>query len=167
MLVCLVNFSNIKPATPTEIQTKVLESFSLWPNTATFSKLLMCWENATLHTHHQCRINICSKCSNCCRPGTFCGLAVLCVKFVLYYAQGWILKLRYPRQTLRKGPRTLHMLHRNFIHWKQVHVFILSRNLLLRESPFHFVNCLKSFDFKLFFFCTLQLLRRYFWQICT
>ena len=33
------------------------------------------------------------------------------------------------------------------------------RNLLLRESPFHVVNCLKSFDFILFFVHTLKLLR--------
>jgi len=31
--------------------------------------------------------------------------------------------------------------------------------LLLRESRFHVVNCLKSFDFKLFFVYTLKLLR--------
>jgi len=31
------------------------------------------------------------------------GPAVLCVKCVLYYMQGWILKFRCPRQTLRKG----------------------------------------------------------------
>jgi len=34
----------------------------------------------------------------------------------------------------------------------------LSGNLLLRESPFHIVNFLKSFDFKLFFAYTLKLL---------
>jgi len=32
----------------------------------------------------------------------------------------------------------------------------LSGNLLLRESRFHIVNCLKSFDFKVFFY-TLKL----------
>jgi len=31
----------------------------------------------------------------------------------------------------------------------------LSGNLLLRESQFHIVNCLKSFDFKLFYVYTV------------
>jgi len=34
---------------------------------------------------------------------------------------------------------------------KQVKFFILSENFLLCEIPFHIVNCLKSFHFKLFF----------------
>jgi len=34
---------------------------------------------------------------------------------------------------------------------KAIYIFYFSGNLLLRESPFHTVNCLKSFDFKLFF----------------
>ena len=29
----------------------------------------------------------------------------------------------------------------------------------MRESPFHIVNCFKSFDFKLFFVYTLNLLK--------
>jgi len=35
--------------------------------------------------------------------------------------------------------------------------FIFSGNMLLRESPFHIVNCLKFFDFTLFFVYTLKL----------
>jgi len=42
-----------------------------------------------------------------------------------------------------------------------VKYLILSGNLLLRESQFHIVNCLMSFNFKLFFVYTrfLQTLR--------
>jgi len=54
------------------------------------------------------------------------------------------------------GPYILHMPYRNFICWKQVKFFILSGTLLLRETPFHMVNCLKPFDFKLFCVCTLK-----------
>jgi len=39
----------------------------------------------------------------------------------LYYMQGWMLELRCPRQTLRKGSYSLHMLYKNIIRWKQVH----------------------------------------------
>jgi len=39
-------------------------------------------------------------------------------------------------------------------------------NLLLRESPFHIVNCLKLFDFTLFFVYTLQLLKGHLWHFC-
>ena len=46
----------------------------------------------------------------------------------------------------KKGPYILHMLCRNCIRWTQVKFFILSENLLLRESPFHIVNYLTSFD---------------------
>jgi len=45
----------------------------------------------------------------------------------------------------------LHMLYRNFNRWKQAKCFILSENLLLLESQFCIANCLKSFDFNLFF----------------
>ena len=41
----------------------------------------------------------------------------------------------------------------------QFKFFILSGNLLLRESPFQIVNCLKLFDFTLFFVYTLKLLK--------
>jgi len=34
---------------------------------------------------------------------------------------------------------------------KKVKIFLLYESLLLREGQFHFVNCLQSFDFKLFF----------------
>jgi len=50
----------------------------------------------------------------------------------------------------------LHMIYRNFIRWKQVEFFTLSGNLLLRGSPFHFVNFFYPFDLKLFFVCTLS-----------
>jgi len=49
----------------------------------------------------------------------------------------------------KKGPYILHMLHKNFTCWKQLKFFILSGNLLLRESPFHITNGLKLFDFTL------------------
>ena len=32
------------------------------------------------------------------------GPAVLCVKFVLFYVQGWISEFRFPRQTQKGGP---------------------------------------------------------------
>jgi len=51
--------------------------------------------------------------------------------------------------TSKNDPYILHMLHKNFTFWKQLKFFILSGNLLLRESPFHVVNCLKLFDFTL------------------
>ena len=66
---------------------------------------------------------------------------------------------------IKKGPYILHMLHKNFTCWKQLKFFILSGNLLLRESPFHIVNCLKLFDFKLFFVYTLKLLKGPLWHI--
>jgi len=59
------------------------------------------------------------------------------------------------------------MLLRNYIRWKQVIFFILFNSLLLRESSFRIVNCLKSFDFKMFFVYTLHLLRSPYWRICT
>jgi len=37
------------------------------------------------------------------------------------------------------------MLYRNFIRWKQVQCFVLSRHLLLREGPFHIARCLSHF----------------------
>jgi len=46
------------------------------------------------------------------------------------------------------------MLYKNVIWRKQVKIFVLSGNLLVRETQFHVVSCLKSFDFKLFFVCT-------------
>ena len=61
--------------------------------------------------------------------------------------------------TSKKGPYILYMLHKNFNGWKQFKFFILSGNLLLRESPFHIINCLKLFDFTLFFAYTLKLVK--------
>jgi len=52
VLACLVNFSNIKPATVTEIQTKVLESFSLGPKDWDMFQALRCWQNGTLYTQN-------------------------------------------------------------------------------------------------------------------
>jgi len=46
---------------------------------------------------------------------------------------------------------------------KQSKFFTLSGNSLLRESPFHITNCLKSFDCKIFFVYTTGALS----QICT
>jgi len=60
--------------------------------------------------------------------------------------------------TSKKGPYMLRMLHKSFTCWKQCKFFILSGNLLLRESPFRNVNCLKLFNFTLFFVYTLKLL---------
>ena len=67
--------------------------------------------------------------------------------------------------TSKKIPYILHMLHKNFTCWKQFKFFILSGNLLLRESPFGTVNCLKLFDFTLFFIYTLKLLKGPLWHI--
>jgi len=47
----------------------------------------------------------------------------------------------------------------------QFYIFILSGNLLLRESTFHIANCLKLFDFTLFFVYTLKLLKGPLWHI--
>ena len=85
----------------------------------------------------------------------------------LYYMQGWMLELRCPRQTLRKGSYSLHMLYKNIIRWKQVSFLILSGDLLLRVGPFHAVDCVKSVDFKMFFVYILNLLRVPFWHIYT
>jgi len=86
----------------------------------------------------------------------FWGLAVLCVRFVLYHMQGCV---GVQGKLSERGLYILHMLYRNFIRWKQVNFFILSGNLLLHEGTFHIINCLKSFDLKLFFVYTLKLLR--------
>jgi len=66
---------------------------------------------------------------------------------------------------IKKGPYILNMLHRNFTRWKQFIFLVLSGNLLLRESPFHIVNCLKLFDFTLFFVYALKLLKGPLWHI--
>jgi len=39
---------------------------------------------------------------------------------------------------------------------KSVKFVILSGNLLLRENSYHIANCLKSFNFELFFVCQLK-----------
>jgi len=57
------------------------------------------------------------------------------------------------------------MLHKNFTCWKQFKFFILSGNFRLRESPFHIVNCLKLFNFTLFFVYTLKMLKGLLWRI--
>jgi len=59
----------------------------------------------------------------------------------------------------KNGPFISHMLHKNSTCRMQFKFFIFSGNLLLRESPFHIVNCLKLFDFTLFFVYTLKLLK--------
>jgi len=127
--------------------------------------ILCKWESSLqwpIHSWNQRRTNNSSKCSNCYGPHAFGDPAVLCVKFVLYYVQEWILEFRYLKQTLRKG--TL-----SFIHFIQKlcslianEIFILPGILRPCESPFRTVNCLKSFDFKLFFVCILKLLKGHF-----
>jgi len=68
--------------------------------------------------------------------------------------------------TSKKGPYILHMLHKYYFTCrKQFKFFILSGNLLLRENPFHTANCLKLFDFTLFFVYTLKLLKGRLWPI--
>jgi len=96
-----------------------------------------------------------------------CGPLCAIVQFVLQYMQGWTLELRCPRKTLEK--EALYFIHaiQSFIRWNQGKFFILSGNLLLRESTFCTVNCLKSFSFKMFFVYTLKLLRGPFRHICT
>jgi len=61
--------------------------------------------------------------------------------------------------TSKKGPYILHMLHKHFTYRKQFKFFILSGHLLLCGSRFHIVNCLKLFDFTMFFVYTLKLLK--------
>jgi len=67
--------------------------------------------------------------------------------------------------TSKKVSYILHMLHKNFTRWKQFKFFILSGHMLLRESPFHIINCLKLVDFALFFVYKLKLLKAPFWHI--
>ena len=80
---------------------------------------------------------------------------VLCVRFVLSYMPRWVLEFRCPRQTLRNGAIY-------FKHTKTKILFVestLNFSFVRRKSSFHIANCLKSFDFKLFFVYTLKLLR--------
>jgi len=42
----------------------------------------------------------------------------------------------------------------------------MSGNFLLRESPFHIVNCLKLFNFTFFFVYALTLLKGHLWHFC-
>jgi len=49
----------------------------------------------------------------------------------------------------KEGLYFTHDIHKHYS--LKVKFFILSGNLLLRESIIYAVNCLKSFDFKLFF----------------
>jgi len=80
---------------------------------------------------------------------------------------------------LKKGPLPLCLftLHQKrplyFTHatqklylLKAISIFILSGSLLLRESPFRIVNCLKLFDCTLLFVYTLKLLKARLWYIC-
>jgi len=81
--------------------------------------------------------------------------------------QGWILEFRFPRQTLRNGLYILHILYKKLYSLKSSLIFILFGKLLMREGPFHIVNCVKSFDFKLFLVYILDLLAAPFWHICS
>jgi len=56
-----------------------------------------------VRSYEQRRINNSSKCSNCYGLRAFGGPVVLCVKFVLYDIQGYMVEFRCPRKTLRKG----------------------------------------------------------------
>jgi len=60
---------------------------------------------------------------------------------------------------IKKGPLYFTHATEYFTCWKQFKFFILSGNLLLRESLFDIVNCLKLFDFTLFFIYALKLLK--------
>jgi len=73
--------------------------------------------------------------------------------------------LMFVHVTSKKGPYILHMLHKNFTCWKQFKLFILTGNLLLRESPFHIANCLKLFDFTLFFCLHIKVVKGPLWHI--
>ena len=138
-----------------------------WPMKRTISSEKSSSASKKQTLQDQCRINNSSKCSNCYGLRTFGDPALICVKFVLLYMQGRILEFRCPRQTLRKGAiYILHVLYRNFIRWKQAKFFILSGILLLREIPFHIVNRLKSFGFKLLFVYTSKVCKGPFYHIC-
>jgi len=79
---------------------------------------------------------------------------------------------------LKKGPLLLYLF---MLHQKKTPVFYtcytkillaesnlnfsLSENLLLHENPFHIVNCLKFFEFTLFFVYTLKLFKAPLWHI--
>jgi len=67
----------------------------------------------------------------------------------------------------KKAPYILLMQNRNFIRRKQVQFFILSGNLLLRESRFHTVNCLKSFDLSCSSPTQVKVVDGSLWYICT
>ena len=109
-----------------------------------------------VYCYVQCRINNSSKYSNCYGPR-----GPLCESCSLIYASVDI-KITMPEESSQKGA-----LYRKFIRWNQGKFFILSENLLLGESTFYIVNCLKSFGFKLFFVYTFKLLRSPFRLICT
>jgi len=69
-------------------------------------------------------------------------------KFVIFHVCNmWSLKRTlapiFVHVQSKRDPYSLDMLYRNFICWNQVKFFILSGILLLRESLFHIVNCLK------------------------
>jgi len=54
VLVSVVNFSNMKPATVTEIQTRDTESLSLGPKHCDILQAFRCWQNATFLAHNIC-----------------------------------------------------------------------------------------------------------------
>ena len=66
---------------------------------------------------------------------------------------------------IKQGPLYLTHATQKFYLLKAIQIFILSGSLLLRESPFHTVNCLKLFDFTLFFIYALKLLKAPLWHI--
>jgi len=74
---------------------------------------------------------------------------ISCVQYVVWKMGPWPLYLFKSYQN--RSSYILLWLYRIFICWNEVKFFIFSGNLLLRESPFNLVNCLKSFDFKLCF----------------
>jgi len=66
--------------------------------------------------------------------------------------------------TSKRGPYISHMLQKKFTCRNKFNYLILSGNLFLRKNPFRNVNCLKSFDFALFFVYTLKLLKNPAWH---
>jgi len=81
--------------------------------------------------------------------------------------QDGYLNLRARGKLSENGLYFTHAIQKLYSLKASVIFFILSGNLLLREGPFHTVNCLQSFVFKLFFTYTLDLLKVPFWHICT
>jgi len=100
-------------------------------------------------------------------PAVLRGHTVLCVLTLFPMIKSDI-RISVPEGNVQKeGPIFYTCYAETLFAESKLIFFILSGSLLLRESSLRIVNCLKSFDFKLFFVYTLHLLRGPYWSICT